>query len=44
VDPFSVTRLSSHDLLSQSDLIAAVRAGSPEALGEMFVRYCEERD
>jgi RNA polymerase sigma-70 factor, ECF subfamily len=34
-------RLPSDDLLSRSDLIAAVRAGSPDALGEMFVRYAD---
>ena len=34
-------RLSSDVLLSQAHLIASVRAGSPEALGEMFARYAD---
>jgi RNA polymerase sigma-70 factor (ECF subfamily) len=34
-------RLPSDVLASQTDLIAAVRAGSPDALGEMFVRYAD---
>lgn len=34
-------RLASDVLLSQADLIAAVRAGSPDALGEMFARYAD---
>ena len=34
-------RLSRDVLLPQADLIAAVRAGSPDALGEMFVRYAD---
>lgn len=34
-------RLPSDVLQSQPDLIAAVRAGSPDALGEMFMRYAD---
>ena len=38
---YSAMRLPSDVLPSHSDLITAARAGSPDALGQMFVRYAD---